>query len=146
MQTEVLGIDHVYLAVRSPADSERFYDAVLVEVLGFHKNAFAFGATPHLQYYCRHFAVVIRPARGGAPAHDSETPGLHHLCLRVEAEADVDRVASALGQRGILASAPRYYPQYAPDYYATFFQDPDGIRLEVMNFRQARKAQHAAPG
>ena len=26
--------------------------------------------------------------------------------------------------------------EYAPDYYATFFEDPDGIRLKVMNFRE----------
>jgi glyoxylase I family protein len=37
------------------------------------------------------------------------------------------------------ATEPRYYPEYAPNYYATFFEDPDGIRLEVMNFREIRR-------
>ena len=32
---------------------------------------------------------------------------------------------------GIDASLPRLYPEYAADYYATFFPDPDGMRLEV---------------
>lgn len=33
----------------------------------------------------------------------------------------------------------RYYPEYGLDYYATFFTDPDGLRLEVMNFREVRR-------
>jgi len=31
------------------------------------------------------------------------------------------------------------YPEYAPDYYATFFRDPDGVHLEVTNYRQERR-------
>jgi hypothetical protein len=34
--------------------------------------------------------------------------------------------------------APRLFPQYRPDYYATFFLDPDGFRLEVATSRDAR--------
>ena len=34
---------------------------------------------------------------------------------------------------------PRYYPEYAADYYATFFTDGDGIRLEITNFREIRR-------
>jgi hypothetical protein len=32
----------------------------------------------------------------------------------------------------VVASAPRLYPEYNPEYYATFFVDPDGIRLEIV--------------
>jgi catechol 2,3-dioxygenase-like lactoylglutathione lyase family enzyme len=141
MEAEVIGIDHVYISVRDLVKSERFYDSVLLSVLGFRKNAFAIGGEPHVQYYNRHFGYVVRPARVGTAAHDSYAPGLHHFCLRVEAEADVDRVASALRANGVEASQPRYYPEYAPDYYATFFDDPDGVRLEVTNFRANRKAR-----
>jgi glyoxylase I family protein len=34
---------------------------------------------------------------------------------------------------------PRYYPEYAADYYAAFFADRDGIRLEITNFREIRR-------
>ena len=37
----------------------------------------------------------------------------------------------------------RLYPEYAPDYYATFFSDPDGIRLEITNYRQERRKRFA---
>ena len=141
MDVEVLGIDHVYLSVRSLAVSESFYDVLLQDVLGYRKNHFALNGEPHVQYYNRQFGFVIRPARAGTPVHDSGTPGLHPFCLRVRDERAVDAVAAALGASGIEATAPRYYPVYAPDYYATFLVDPDGVRLEVTNFRANRRAR-----
>ena len=135
---DVLGLEHIYLTVSSPAVSEAFYDTLLVDVLGFRKNAFAFGDEPHINYFNRHFGLVLRPARNATP-HDSYAPGLHHLCLRVATEDDVRRAWSALHARGIEASPVQRYPQYAEDYYATFLSDPDGIRLELSNFRKDRR-------
>jgi len=135
---EVIGIDHIYLAVRDVTASERFYDAVLAQVLGFRKNDFTLGGARHVQYYNRQLGIVLRPARAGTPGHDPGAPGLHHLCLRVAEPADVERAAAGLGAHGIEASRPRLYPEYAPDYCATFFTDPDGIRLEIVAHRLMR--------
>ena len=30
-------------------------------------------------------------------------------------------------------SAPKEFPHYVPGYYAAFFYDPDGIKLEVVH-------------
>jgi glyoxylase I family protein len=139
--TEVIGIDHVYITVSDLATSEPFYDRVLRGILGFRKNEFILGEDRHVQYFNRHFGLVIRPARSRA-SHEPYAPGLHHLCLRVESRADVDAVAHALREQGIDASAPKLYPEYAPDYVATFFEDPDGIRLEVTNDRRERRDRH----
>jgi len=138
--TEVLGIDHVYFAVRALAVSEAFYDQLLVEVLGFRKSHFSLNGDPHVNYYNRHFGFVLRPA-AAAPGPAPLAPGLHHFCFRVTGPTDVARVAAALRARGIDASPPRIYPEYAPDYHATFFTDPDGVRLEVTNFREERRAR-----
>lgn len=135
---EVLGLEHIYLTVSSPAVSEAFYDTLLVDVLGFRKSKLALGDEAHINYYNRHFGLVLRPARSATP-HDSYAPGLHHLCLRVSTEDDVRRAWSALHERGIEASPVKCYAQYAEDYYATFLNDPDGIRLELSNFRKERQ-------
>ncbi len=135
---ELLGLEHIYLTVSSPAVSEAFYDTLLVDVLGFRKSKFALGDEPHINYYNRHFGLVLRPARS-ATLHDNYAPGLHHLCLRVSTEDDVRRAWSALHERGIEASPVKRYAQYAEDYYATFLNDPDGIRLELSNFRKERQ-------
>jgi glyoxylase I family protein len=141
VMTEVTGIDHIYIAVSDLDRSESFYDRVMLQVLGFRKNKFAIGGNQHIQYFNRHFGYVLRPARGRAK-HDSYAPGLHHLCLRVDSVADVMAVANQLRGAGIEASAARLYPEYAPDYWATFFSDPDGVRLEVTNYRQERRDRH----
>lgn len=137
---EVIGIDHIYLAVRDLAASRRFYDVVM-PILGFRSGSFQIGGDAHASYTNRHFGFVLRPARSGA-AHDPYAAGLHHFCLRVGDNADVDAVAEALASAGIEVTPPRLYPQYAPDYYAVFFDDPDGIRLEVTNYRMERRERH----
>jgi glyoxylase I family protein len=139
--TEVIGIDHIYITVSDLERSESFYDRVLLETLGFRKNSFALGGDPHIQYFNRHFGYVLRPSRN-PNKHDSYTPGLHHFCLRVESIADVVAVAEQLRARGVMASEAKRYPEYAPDYWATYFSDPDDLRLEVTNYRQERRDRH----
>ncbi|HVR63674.1 MAG TPA: VOC family protein [Polyangia bacterium] len=139
MEAEIIGIDHIYLSVRSLGRSETFYDLILSEILGFRKNRFAIAGDPHVQYFNRLFGIVLRPASPGSGAHDPYAPGLHHLCLRVEGAADVDRVAGALAAAGVPVSEPKIFAEYAPDYYAVFVTDPDGLRLEITNFRAERR-------
>lgn len=137
---EVIGIDHIYITVSNLRRSEIFYDTVM-KVLGFRKNQFQLDGENHIQYYNRHFGFVLRPARSGS-SHDPYTPGLHHMCLRVEGEREVKDAAIRLREANIPVSDPKLYPEYAPDYVAVFLSDPDGIRLEITNYRQERRYRH----
>lgn len=137
---DVIGIDHIYISVSDIARAEAFYDLVM-PLLGFRKNAFRLDGDPHVQYFNRHFGYVLRPARR-SNRHDAYAPGLHHLCFRVERAQDVAQAAASLRAAGIDASESRCYPEYAPDYHATFFNDPDGLRLEVTNYRAERRRRH----
>lgn len=132
--TEVIGIDHIYIAVTDIQRSESFYDQILLEVLGFRKNKFTLGGEPHIQYFNRHFGYVLRPVRSST-LYDSYAPGLHHFCLRVKSAKDVEAAVNQLRALGIEVSEARLYAEYAPDYWATYFRDPDGIRLEITNYR-----------
>lgn len=138
---EVTGIDHIYITVSDLGRSERFYDLVLVGELGFRKNTFTLAGDPHVQYFNRHFGFVLRPTRSRLK-HEPRSPGLHHCCLRVDSPQDVEVVAENLRRAGIDATPATLYPEYAGDYMATFFSDPDGIRLEVTNYRQERRHRH----
>jgi glyoxylase I family protein len=138
---DVTGIDHIYFSVSDLPRAEVFYDQVLGTVLGFRKNRFTLAGDPHVQFYNRHFGIVLRPARA-ATAHQPYAPGLHHFCLRVDSVEDVVATARALRAAGIDATEARCWPEYAPDYWATFFTDPDGLRLEVTNHRQERRDRH----
>src|SRR5947199_7166958 len=114
---DVVGIDHIYIAVCNMAASESFYDQILVTVLGFRKHTFTLCDERHVQYFNRHFGYVLRPART-ASAHQSYGPGLHHLCFRVDSIEDVVCVSAQLRAGGVHASEAAPYPQYAPDYWA----------------------------
>jgi hypothetical protein len=47
----------------------------------------------------------------------------------------VDRIHQCLLAEGItVLDPPTEYPQYGPDYYAVFFADPDGVKLELVYY------------
>ena len=64
------------------------------------------------------------------------------ICLLVARnfvpKSRIRQVVEAYRDLGVDASPPRLYPEYAADYYATFFPDPDGIRLEIVAHRRMR--------
>jgi catechol 2,3-dioxygenase-like lactoylglutathione lyase family enzyme len=133
---EVGAIDHVYVAVSDLGRSEAFYDRVL-RLLGFKKGTSPIAGEAHLHYFNPVTQYTIRQARRVEP-HDPYRPGLHHLCFRVASREQVDEAARGLVALGVAATAPALYPEYAADYYATFFEDPDGIRLEIVALRRGR--------
>ena len=66
--------------------------------------------------------------------HERYAPGLHHLAWRAESRADVDALYALLVAHGIkVLDAPAHYPEYSGDYYAVFFEDPDGMKLELVH-------------
>ncbi len=63
-----------------------------------------------------------------SPGH---VPNEKRVAFWVPDPAEVDRVAALLEQaRARDVSGPKRMP-YGPDYYAVFFADPSGNRLEV---------------
>lgn len=66
--------------------------------------------------------------------HHRYAPGLHHLAWRADSREDVDRLHTLLIQNGItVLDPPTHYPEYSGDYYAVFFEDPDGMKLELVH-------------
>lgn len=63
----------------------------------------------------------------------AEQTGLQHLAFMVKTRELVDDVramAEELGSK--IMHEPQDWPQYPPPYYASFWQDPDGITLEAV--------------
>ena len=136
MSIEVGGVDHLYVTVTDLTRSETFYDGVM-RLLGFKKGTVPIAGEPHRHYFNQVTQYSLRPAKSPGP-HDPYAAGLHHLCFRVADRAQVDEAADGLVALGIAATTPKLYPEYADDYYATFFEDPDGLRLEVVALRRGR--------
>ena len=66
----------------------------------------------------------------GEPAYDRRRVGLNHLAFHVGSRADIDRLGASLAERGSRLLYGDRYP--ADDYYAIYFEDPDGIKVELV--------------
>lgn len=65
--------------------------------------------------------------------HGRYSPGLHHVAWRADSRRDVDDLHGLLLRIGAcILNAPADYPQYGEGYYAVFFKDPDGLKLEFV--------------
>jgi catechol 2,3-dioxygenase-like lactoylglutathione lyase family enzyme len=139
------GLGHLDLVVRDLERSLAFYAAVFGP-LGLQPPVTFPGERGELIHYLRFPApgsgsLGLRQASGpeAEQAFDLYAPGLHHVAFAVETNADVE-AAHALGVTAgaEILHAPRLWPEYGSDYYATFFLDPDGFRIEVASKRDAR--------
>jgi catechol 2,3-dioxygenase-like lactoylglutathione lyase family enzyme len=125
---------HVQVNVRDPRVSLPFYRELFryLELAPVHDEdavaGFSDGRTA--------IWLIAAEPRFAADGSHRKRPGLNHLALRVVERGDVDRFAREfLEPRGIpaLYGTPREFPEYAPGYYAVFFEDPDRLKLEVVH-------------
>jgi glyoxylase I family protein len=63
--------------------------------------------------------------------YDRYGVGVHHVCFETDSRESVDERAEWLRAQGVtIESGPKDY-WYSEGYYAVFFYDPDGIKLEI---------------
>ncbi len=81
-------------------------------------------------------SVTLRPAKSesAAKTHDRNAPGLNHLAFNAESRAAVDELHALLKRIGArVLDPPAEYP-YFPGYYAVYFTDPDGVKIEFVHW------------
>lgn len=122
-------LGHTKIAVSDYAKSYPFY-ADLFAVLGYtqvsSKADHAAWASPG------GYGILIAQATVHASRATFGAPGLHHVCLKADSPATVDRVFEFVCEKkAFIFDAPQKYPNYTDKYYAVYFADPDGIKLEV---------------
>jgi len=138
----IVGIGHVDLVCRDLERSLEFYAAVFGP-LGLEPPHLVPGERGEQIRYLR-FPMPGSGSLGLRQALEEQrfelyAPGFHHLGLAVETNDEVDGVYAAAAAVGAeILHAPRLWPEYGATYYATFFLDPDGFRIEVASARDAR--------
>jgi len=138
----LVGLGHVDLVCRDLDASLAFYAAVFGPV-GLEPPFLVPGERGERIHYLR-FPQAGSGSLGLRHALvDQEfelyAPGLHHVSFVVDTRDEVDSVHARAREAGAeILHAPRLWPQYHPAYYATFFLDPDGFRLEVAASRDSR--------
>jgi glyoxylase I family protein len=123
-------IHHLDLTVRDLERSTAYY-AQLLPLMGFRRMAdMAEGPI----WAGAAVEIGLQAARDTSPGrHDRYAPGLHHLALTAPTREDVDRLHRRLRELEVpVLDPPAEYPEYCEGYYAVFFADPDGIKLEYV--------------
>jgi catechol 2,3-dioxygenase-like lactoylglutathione lyase family enzyme len=90
------------------------------------------------------FSIALHRATsaGLEKGHDRYTPGLHHLAFHADSRRDVDEFYDFLREIGATILDPPAEYAYTRGYYAVFFADPDGMKLEVV-FEPTRRGRPA---
>lgn len=124
---------HLDLTVSDMEASIAFYETVLTR-LGYRRSTQYAGEAPCWLYApqgAAAFSIALHQA-GKRTAHDRYAPGMHHLAFHARNRADVDGFFDYLVERGVTILDPPAEYDYTPGYYAVFFADPDGIKLELV--------------
>ena len=127
----VVGIDHLVISVGDFEHSRDFYNKVL-GALGF-KLKHSYSDMAGWSNGKTLFWIAEADAEGKKHPHRKGNIGFHHYAFELLKRADVDEFYEALKKYKVeVPDPPDDY--YEGGYYAVYFLDPDGLRMEAMVF------------
>lgn len=136
---------HVGLTVSDLDRSQRFYQ----EVLGLSAAPVSGPDEEQGVFLSADGVLLVTLWEQGAGAFDSARPGLHHLAFQVPSRAAVEACLARVEQSGsrVFFGGVSSHREGGPSG-GIWFEDPDGIRLEVFaasGFEEAPAPTGAAP-
>lgn len=125
-------VGHIFLYVADLEKSHQFYKTVL-EALGY-RQVVKTGINAAFNNAGTSIWLEKAPEDRISEGYHRRRVGLNHLCWRVNSKEEVDKFAEEivkpLGAK-VLYDTPKPFPEYEEGYYGVFFEEPDGIKLEV---------------
>ncbi|HET9419384.1 MAG TPA: VOC family protein [Chthoniobacterales bacterium] len=119
-------LDHIDLRVKNMARAREFYRKLL-PALGFTRERAE-----------QEWTTFYAPGRGRTEAFFGFTeerdhqPNATRISFWANDRAEVDRIATLVREiGGQTLEGPELCVEYTPGYYAFFFEDPDGNKLEI---------------
>ena len=134
------GIHHVDLAVADVERSLAFYLGLLGPLGWVEEVRYpTYRGTEEVVYLkdpTTGARLGLRPADGGA--HRYYDVGIEHLAFEVDSRDEVDAAHERCAADGAHIHHPPEVDRDIDDYYAFFVFDPDGMRMEIFAWPQAR--------
>ena len=128
------GVHHFDLVVSSLDRSLPLYRELLGP-LGYTRAGEIVGERAERVVYLSGSGIVpvsLREAQAEG-THDRYRIGIHHVAFEAPSREVVDERLRWAREKGLeIENDPREY-DYMPGYYAGFFYDPDGIKLEIVH-------------
>ncbi len=137
--SRVVGIDHISIRVSDYKKSKAFYGK-LFEFLGFEIS----DEYPDTIGWTNGKTRYWIAAAEGRKKYCIGDVGLHHYAFQLRSRRDVDALQAFLEKERVHIVDPA--SEYYDDYYAVFFLDPDGIKLEGMKYgeKSAKRKRKAS--
>ncbi len=128
------------LSVGDFARSKEFYDKLL-RFLGF-KRKYDYADMVGWSNGKTLFWIAAADAQGRKRKYRKGDIGFHHYAFELSSRNDVDELGAFLEKNAmtVLDRPGEYYGRY---YYAVYFADPDGMKLEGMIWAPPKKAMKA---
>ena len=139
-------IDHIHITVEDIDRAEKYYDKLL-PLLGFDISLKEHDSEPEHEYHIVEYhnntlsigLVNRRDAYRCEKVSRRKAGALHHLAFHSNSPKEVDSLYHQIKEiPSVIIHAPKYYPEYCPDYYAFFFKDSEGIEYEIVSFNRQR--------
>ena len=132
------GVHHLIVNANDLARSRRFYGWLLPR-LGYPGTTHEDGVSGWWGD-AGSFWVKQAAPRFAADTFSKDRVGLCEIAFAAESRAQVDALARDLAAAGYpILDPPREYA-YTPGYYAVFFSDPDGLKLELVHIPEGQTA------
>ena len=127
--------DHIDLRVKNRAAAQRFYAQVLpaigfrVDKSGERWGLFEAEGGNAVEFFCFEEEADFQP-------------NANRIAFWAPSREAVDRVGEVVRKAGAKnIEGPELCVEYSPGYYAVFFEDPDGNKLEVCHRESAAVAE-----
>ena len=125
--------DHVDLRVKNIAEADVFY-GILLPALGFPTR----GVTAHCIYY-EMASGHPKPEFVALIEDRTHKPNATRIAFWRNTKEEVDALVPVVARAAAKnIEGPMFCPEYTPTYYALFFEDPCGNKLEIC----CRTAKH----
>jgi catechol 2,3-dioxygenase-like lactoylglutathione lyase family enzyme len=135
----VLGVDHIVIRVSDFKKSKAFYTK-LFGFLGFKPMEHYEDAAGWSNGKTR-FWIGEADAEGKKHRYRIGDIGFHHYAFELGSRAEVDALGAFVKELGARIFDPP--GEYYDDYYAVFFLDPDGLKLEGMKYGELSRKRAA---
>ena len=131
------GIHHLDLVVSDVDRSKSFYSELL-RGLGWGGVLELEGERGEAIWYLQAADTWLGLREKQSEAHpvpyDRYGVGVHHVAFEASTRDAVDQSWEWVLKQGVeTESAPKEFPRYVAGYYAAYFYDSDGIKLEVVH-------------
>jgi catechol 2,3-dioxygenase-like lactoylglutathione lyase family enzyme len=135
----VLGVDHLVIRVSDFERSKAFYGKLL-GFLGFKPMEHYEDAAGWSNGKTR-FWIGEADAEGKKHKYRIGDIGFHHYAFALGSRAEVDALGAFAKELGAKIVDPP--AEYYDGYYAVFFLDPDGLKLEGMKYGELKRKRAA---